>query len=421
MPLVRGVTYSNCLAMIPKPHMSSIHKTFGLFYLIIALAVAGCSNPSQQKETEKGEANPEPSPTRFDIQRGVNISHWLSQSDKRGAEREEYFTEDDVAFIAQTGFDHIRIPIDEEQMWDENGEKHPEAFALLHQALAWSQDARLKVIIDLHILRSHYFNANFKGTENTLFTSEASQNQFYDFWLELSSELSKYPTDFLAYELMNEPVVDNAEDWNKLVQRCTQAVRELEPHRKIVIGSNMWQNPKTFDELEVPPDDPNIILSFHFYIPMMLTHYKASWVKTGAYEGPVHYPGQTVKEEDLQNVTKELADQVRNASGNYYQSALLDLLEKPLQKAQETGLQLYCGEWGCYYKAPKPDRLRWYADMREIFEKNGIAWTIWDYKGGFGIKERETEEVRYHLLSILTDFKQASTTSVLLPKALGGK
>lgn len=52
----------------------------------------------------------------FTIARGVNISHWLSQSERRGEERRAYFTEPDVAFLAARRVDHLRIPIDEEQM-----------------------------------------------------------------------------------------------------------------------------------------------------------------------------------------------------------------------------------------------------------------------------------------------------------------
>ena len=88
-------------------------------------------------------------PEVFRIHRGVNISHWLSQSRARGADRQAYFTEADVAAVAEAGFDHIRIPIDEEQMWDEAGNKIPEAWQLLHAALGWMKKHRLKALVDL--------------------------------------------------------------------------------------------------------------------------------------------------------------------------------------------------------------------------------------------------------------------------------
>ncbi|MDR1859548.1 MAG: hypothetical protein LBR06_01325, partial [Bacteroidales bacterium] len=47
-----------------------------------------------------------PKPNGFELKRGVNISHWLSQSSVRGEQRAQYFTRRDVEFIASLGFDH---------------------------------------------------------------------------------------------------------------------------------------------------------------------------------------------------------------------------------------------------------------------------------------------------------------------------
>jgi len=74
----------------------------------------------------------------FEIRRGVNISHWLSQSGRRGEERRGWFTEKDVKLIASLGFDHIGLPVDEEQLWDGAGKKEAEAFELLYKAIGWA-------------------------------------------------------------------------------------------------------------------------------------------------------------------------------------------------------------------------------------------------------------------------------------------
>lgn len=68
----------------------------------------------------------------------------------------------DVALIKSLGFDHLRLPIDEEQMWDENGVRHEDAFKLMTNCLDWCEKHQLKAIVDLHILRSHHFNAEVK-------------------------------------------------------------------------------------------------------------------------------------------------------------------------------------------------------------------------------------------------------------------
>ncbi|MFW6327808.1 MAG: cellulase family glycosylhydrolase, partial [Bacteroidota bacterium] len=108
---------------------------------------------------------------------------------------------------------------------------------------------------------------------------------------------------------------DDAREWNQLLARALAAVREMEPNRKIVIGSNRWQSVDTFDELKVPANDPNIILSFHYYNPFLLTHHQASWTYIKDYDGPVHYPGKTVKEEDLEGYSDEVKEAVATANG----------------------------------------------------------------------------------------------------------
>jgi endoglucanase len=320
----------------------------------------------------------------------VNVSHWLSQSRRRGQARRDYFTKKDVEFIASIGYDHIRLPVDEEQLWDEAGNKEPEAFELLHKAIGWAGESKLRVVVDLHILRSHHFNAK----EKPLWTDPAAQDTFFQLWRDLSAELRRYPVDLVAYELMNEPVADDPEDWNKLVEKAVRIVRENEPKRKIVIGSNRWQSVSTFDQLRIPEGDRNIILSFHFYTPMLITHHRASWTAVGKYEGPVNYPGLLVKPEDIEGLSDDVARIVKGNNGVYDRERLEELLAKPLALSRKLDLPLYCGEWGAITRCPREARMQWYRDVRANLEKHGIAWANWDYKGGFGIAARDRQPDR---------------------------
>jgi len=313
----------------------------------------------------------------FEIRNGVNISHWLSQSEQRGENRKAWFTRNDVEYIAKLGYDHIRIPIDEVQMFTEDGQKEPEAFALLHNALSWCSEFNLRAVVDLHILRSHYFDAK----EKPLFTDPKAQEQFYECWRQISGELKKYSVDKVAYECMNEPVADNPEIWNVIVNRCAEVIRKLEPRRTIIMGSNRWQSFSTVKDLRVPENDPNIIISFHYYEPFLLTHYKASWTNNKDITVPVHYPGQLIADTDM------------DSAGNYAEAGKkvynIDVIENDFMQAVEVAkkhnLKLYCGEYGCISGAPEEDRIRWYKDMYTLFERHGIARANWDYKGGFGI------------------------------------
>ena len=236
-------------------------------------------------------------PSGFKLHRGVNLSHWLSQN-FGWSPKETFITEQDIKFIDSIGYDHVRIPIDEAELWDTTGKPIDESFVLLTRCLNWCDKYHLRAIVDLHIIRSHYFNAANEGGTNSLWTDMSAQKTFLHLWSDLSARLKHYPVSMVAYELMNEPVAENPEDWNKLIEKGVKTLRVLEPQRVILIGSNMWQTPGTFPSLKIPANDPNIILSVHTYSPLFFTHHLANWVSFKVYKGPVHYPGQVVSDAD---------------------------------------------------------------------------------------------------------------------------
>lgn len=321
----------------------------------------------------------------FEIKRGINLSHWLSQRIPNGPSIQEGMNETDFNRIVRAGFDHVRLPIDEEVLWHENGGKDKEAFSYLHKGIQWALQNDLKVIVDLHIVRSHYFNAGHDGKKNLLWESAEAQDHFLQLWQELVQELKEYPTSEVAYEIMNEPTAPNHEDWNKLVEKAYQVIRKEEKERVLVIGSNMWQGVYTFPFLKVPKGDGNILLSCHFYEPFLLSHYRASWTEFGNYQGPVYYPGELVTKQEFEALSEADQKLTKRFRGMVWDKAMLAAyLSKAKQVADEKGLNLYCGEFGVYEKAPKADALRWFKDVISVFDSLHIAWSIWDYKDSFG-------------------------------------
>jgi len=346
--------------------------------LVLTLLVVCCYSCTPEKTDSTFEA--------FEVKRGTNIAHWLSQSSRRGSAREEFFTKQDVNVIAEMGFDHIRLPIDEEQMWDEAGNRYEDAFQLLVNCIEWCAEENLRVIVDLHILRSHHFNAK----EKPLWTDPNEQEKFFDLWRDLSKTLKDYPNGQVAYELMNEAVADDHESWNQLLVRAFAAIRELEPERTIVIGSNRWQSVNTFDALKVPENDSNILLSFHFYEPFLLTHYTASWTNLRDYSGPVNYPGVILSKEEFDVVPDSVKPVLEKWVGEPFNKSVLKAMwKKPLDKAKALGLPLYCGEFGIMATAPDSTRLNWYTDMVSLFEEHNIGYANWNYASdNFGLTDK---------------------------------
>ncbi|MGB8355430.1 MAG: glycoside hydrolase family 5 protein [Chthoniobacteraceae bacterium] len=292
--------------------------------------------------------------------------------------------------IANWGFDHIRLPIDEQQMWNDSGEKETEAFDLMDSALDWAEEAGLKVIIDLHILRSHFFISTM---EPKLFTDPAEAQKFSDLWRQLSDRLKCRANDRVAYELLNEAVATDPQDWNRVAMGAFQTIRELEPDRVIVLGSNHWNSALTFDDLHVP-DDKNTILTFHFYHPMLVTHHRAQWCAEGRmYDGLIQYPGRPIPDEHagkarLPEDVRLVKLKMEDINKPYDRNSMVADMAKPIAAAEKNGLPLYCGEFGVINLAPQPVRHAWYRDIISVFNEYGIGWANWDYKGTFGIVEK---------------------------------
>lgn len=359
-----------------------------VFFLISGFLFMMCTSSVKKEKMNEG----------FEIRTGVNVSHWLSQSKKRGEERKNYIIKADFDTIAQAGFDHVRIPIDEEQMWDEEGNKEKEAFGLLHNAIKWALEANLRVIVDLHIIRSHHFIAE----SNLLWTDPAEQKKLLDLWRQLSEELKQYPTNMVAYEILNEAVADDPEDWNKLIEKVITDIRKKEPDRKIVVGSNMWQIAATFPDLKIPENEKNIILSFHIYDPMALTHHLAPWAPIAEYKGEVNYPGQIVDTSHYKELSEKTVATMREyANGYFTKDTLAKIMTPAIETAKEKNLPLFCGEFGIYPTIPEEMALKWYKDICDIFNSNNIAYCHWCYKGDFPVVDENSKPNR-KLVSVLT-------------------
>ncbi len=354
---------------------------------IVMLGVAACAD----KPTEDNGVN------NFRIRRGTNLSHWLSQSEERGEARKLHIQEDDFERLEQLGFDFVRIPIDEVQFWDEEGNKLPEAWELLTNALDLAQKHHLRAIVDLHIIRSHYFNAVNEGDKqaNTLFTSEKAQDDLIGLWYQLSEALKGYSNASVAYEFMNEPVADEHEQWNQLVAKVHAALRKVEPQRTLVIGSNKWQGYETMKYLRVPENDKNIILSFHYYNPMLLTHYGAWWTPLGQYKGKVNYPGILVSKEDYEAAPDSLRPLLEPFTTQEWNVEKIKAdFKDAIEVAKKYNLQLFCGEWGVYEPVDRELAYKWTKDMLSVFDEFDIAWTTWCYDADFGFWDQQKNDYK---------------------------
>ncbi len=150
--------------------------------------------------------------------------------------------------------------------------------------------------------------------------------------------------------------------------------------------------------------DPNILYTFHFYEPMVITHQKAKWVKALLdYNQVTEYPG----------VATNLAEFLK--SKPEYQSCLGPYVRKTLDKttllayvqpaldfARTNEKVVYCGEFGVIDCAPMRTRINRAADLISILLENNIGRAYWSYKGAdFGLIDQAGKVVSNELIKIV--------------------
>jgi len=327
------------------------------------------------------------------LQRGINLSEWFAQVyDSKGYTKEHFEswnTAQDIALIKAMGFDHVRLSVNPQPMWRHNAadEIPAEYLGYLDAAVKLILDKDLAVVLDIHP------DGDFKEKLST----DATVEQFADFWRALAKHYSSYDPNKVFFETLNEPELHDRYRWNGIQAHLAAAIREGAPQQTILVEGARWADDDDLVFVE-PLRDANLIYNFHFYEPHLFTHQGATWGESyWHYLKQVPYPSTT---ENVQPAVALVPDAVHKLAVARYGAEHWNAARMDAEFAQvaawgkQWNVPLVCNEFGVYRKAANPeDRARWLSDVRSSLKKNGIGWTMWDYSGGFGVVLKKDGQV----------------------------
>lgn len=333
----------------------------------------------------------------IELRKGINLGGWLSQCDYTQSRYETFIVEKDFEQIAAWGFDHVRLPFDYNLLETDSGKPLDENFKYLDLAVRWGKAYKLNVILDLHKTAGYDFNDFGNAEKNNLFTNESAQKRFLNLWDRVSARYANAPN--VAFELLNE-VTDLSfiRPWNDLISRAIKTIRGNAPETPIIYGGVCWNGAAYVKDL-LPPPDQNVIYTFHLYEPLLFTHQKAPWVK--ALDNGKDVPYTTDMEffrENSQCLGFAGENIFRSAAKTMGQEFFSDFLKSAVEYAKAQGVPLYCGEYGVIDRADAGETVKWFRDVREVFERFDIGNAIWSYKEmDFGISGNHYEPLRKFL------------------------
>ncbi|MBR6833210.1 MAG: glycoside hydrolase family 5 protein [Fibrobacter sp.] len=320
--------------------------------------------------------------------RGVNLGGWFSQvdciqeKDPVGfpgiIEHIKTFLGDaDFKRIRGAGFNHVRLPVDYFNLFDEGTIKpKEEVFALLDKAIKDILANDLYVILDLHKCPGHDFHLGC-SQEQPFFVSADARKDTAKVWSFMAERYSGEPR--VMMELLNEPAAADSLVWDKVKDEIFWAIRKHAPKNTIVVGANKWNSAREFKYL-TPLDDDNAIYSFHTYTPVTFTHQGAAWINDPFFKIERPWPGDYAAPE--QGGTTRLDVEY----GKWDKARLQESIQNALDFRAKYDLPVACNEFGVYVQVPRKYQLAWMHDFMEILRDADVGYSYWNYKNlDFGL------------------------------------
>lgn len=338
------------------------------------------------------------------FQKGVNLGGWISQYDEYSEKHfEEFITEDDIKYISEIKFDHVRVPVDYNVLETEDGQIKDTGFTYLRKCREWCEKYGLNMIIDLHECYGYSFDPLKDMDRKKFFYDDELQARFLKLWTKIAEEFKDYPNQ-VAFEPLNEVVLmEVADAWNVLLGKYIALIRSIAKDAYIIVGGVCYNNVLSVPLLDVPVDD-KIVYNFHCYEPMIFTHQGAYWVDAMPNDFRTEYPKTIAEYREISTaLSKDLAGAVFNEGiSEMGEQFFEDIFAPAIKKAEEDGVALYCGEYGVIDLAANEYKLRWLSDIHSAFKKHDIGRALWNYKQkDFGLVDDSFASIKEDFIKIL--------------------
>jgi endoglucanase len=308
--------------------------------------------------------------------KGINLTGWFQGNSAQQTQYNKY-TIKDFEQIKSLGCDVIRLPINLHPMTSGSPDYiiDPMLLVFLDSASVWAEQTGLHLILD-----NHTFDPDIP-------TPPDIGVVLNKVWFQMADYFKDHP-NHIYYEILNEPHGISDEEWNTIQWEVIENIRMVDDSHTIIVGPAGWNS---YHNLELMPeyDDDNLIYTFHFYDPFIFSHQGADWPEPslGSLRGvpfPYDSAGMPPLPEDLKDTWVESSYDNYPEEGNI--AHVKELIDIAVAFRDERQVPLFCGEFGIYIPyADTNDRINWYEEVSSYLEANDIAWTTWDYHGGFGL------------------------------------
>lgn len=331
----------------------------------VATVAVGCASvPPHPAAAATPPSLADPTPARLPRWRGFNLLEKFNG-------RNDRFVETDFAWIAELGFNFVRLPMDY-RAWVEPSDWTRFREATLRdidEAVRLGQKLGIHVQLNFH--RAPGYTVARPPEAKSVWTDEEALRVCALHWAAFAKRYAGVPNRQLSFNPFNEPAGVQPQTHRRVIARIVEAIREHDPDRLVVCDGRNWGN-----EPPAELQGLGVAAATRGYRPMRITHYQASWVNgADRWEEPT-YP---LQEGD-----------VRWDKAGLRQRAI-----EPWLKLQQLGVGVMVGEFGAFNRTPHAVVLAWMRDCLALWQEAGWGWALWNFRGSFGVLDSGRRDVSY--------------------------
>ncbi len=282
-------------------------------------------------------------------------------------------------FMGKFGFDFVRLPMDY-RFWIHDFNYSSPQLGVFDQIGSYQSELQSRELhLSLNVHRAPGYCINSPETEkHNLWVDAEAQDAFINIWVLFAKKFKGVPGKYLSFDLLNEPPSVGERGFTReiheaLMRRTVSAIREIDPSRPITLDGLDGGN-TAMPELA----DLGVTHSTRGYQPMSVSHYQAGWWKYSQGLPPPEYPV--------------------DFDGKRWDRKGLEEFYKPWVAVEDAGVPVHVGEFGCYNKTPNEVALAWFRDLFGFYKSRNWGYSLWNFKGDFGIVSHGRPNTRYELI-----------------------
>mmetsp|Transcript_11151 Transcript_11151/g.16729 ORF Transcript_11151/g.16729 Transcript_11151/m.16729 type:complete len:563 (+) Transcript_11151:31-1719(+) len=252
-------------------------------------------------------------------------------------------------------FSNVRIPC----RWDYHT-NHSEPYKIdadfmdqVEQVVLWTIERDLIAIVNTH---------------HEKWLDEADENfdvllpRFLAIWQQVATKFANISTNYLAFEIFNEPHYMTIHQLNTLNRQALSIIRNISgnENRIVFLGGLQYNNPSylihNFSSLWLPDEDDYIMIEIHNY-------------------DPYGYAGKKPPSQYFWGTSNDIS-----TLWTWFQNVSHVVGSIPI----------YYGEFGCtHYQNISSGRHDWYEQHRLAINSYGVAASVWDDNANFQLLNRD--------------------------------